>query len=430
MLDSVWKRWVLAAGLAALVAVGITAVLSRPSHRAKEKRVDAVAEWKTRTGVDLTALPRLFPPRPDSEAARGLDAILQPGGLRLGARSPGPRPPRPVSPDAPAFEALRDALRAEVRFDTPQVKPFPPAVVSILERSGPVLDAVAAHVESHEDIRWYEDFGPRPRPSTLDLDDHLTVHRLLIGRAYLALERGDIETARRMLSASRRLNEVLARRRELTSQFVAVGVERLQLALLRRGGDVLGVHVDDPRHELRERYVAAMSAEAAVVLANSRDPLRAGGDPGDRAFRAIAGGSLELAASEAVIAVAKAVAEIAAASDACAELARERRVPGSFFSGNFFTLDATEAWRRFVVLALDRAITAAALTGRAASPCPSVSITVREDGAMRVVESSGLPSPSDNVIRLPERVSVPLKPKGASVDVDRGSASGRPPAPE
>lgn len=410
MLDSVWKRWVLAAGLAALVALGITAVLSRPSHRAKEKKVDAVAEWKARTGVDLTALPRLFPPRPDSEAARGLDAILQPAGLRLGTRSSGPRPPRRVSADAPAFDALRDALRAEVRFDTPQVKPFPPPVVSILERSGPVLDAVATHVESHEDIRWYEDFGPRPRPSTLDVDDHLTVHRLLIGRAYLALERGDIETARRMLSASRRLNEVLAKRRELMSQFVAVGVERLQLALLRRGGNVLGVHVEEPRHELAERYVAAMSAEAAVVLANSsRDPFRAGGDPGDRAFRVIAGGSLEIAASEAVIAVSKAVAEIAAASDACAELAGERPLPDTFFSGNFYMLDATEAWHRFVVLALDRAMTAAALTGRAASPCASVSITVREDGAMRIVETSGLPSPSENVIRLPETVSVPLK---------------------
>lgn len=410
MLDAVWKRWVVAAGLAAVIAVGITTLLSRPAHRVNDRRAEAIAAWKDRTGVDLAALPRLDPPRPDSEAARALDSILQPVGLRLGTPSPARRGTRARTAEAPAFEALRDALRAEMRFDTPERKPFPPAVVSLIERFSPVLDAVASHVNGDDDIRWHEARGPRPRGSTLDLDAHLTLHRLLIGRTYLALERDEIETAMRMLSASKRLSDALGKRRELASQFVAAGAERLQLAVLRRGGDRLGMRVEEPLHELRERFVAAISAEAVVVLANSRrDPFRAGGDPADRAVRVFAGSSLDVAASEAVIAVSEGVAEIVGASDPCTELTKVRRAPDGFFAGDFYALNATEAWRRFVVLALDRAITTAALTGRASSPCPSVSITVREDSTTRTVETGGLPAPSGNVIRLPRTVRVPLK---------------------
>lgn len=410
MLDEVWKRWAFAGGLAVVIALTITALLSRPAGQTREKRADAFAAWKAHTAVDLAALPRLHPPRPDSEAARALDAIVKPARLHLGNRSS--RPPDfhgfAAGEEAAAYD-LREALRAEMRFETTEVKPFPPTVVPLLEHSAPVLDAVAAHVETHDDIRWYEDFGPRARQSPLVLDDHLWLHRLLIGRAYLALHQGDADTAKRMLATSQRLNRVLSERHERLSQFNAAGIERLHLALLRRAGPDPGVGVEEPLHELRERFVTAMSAEAALVLANSsRNPF-AENDPPEIAVRVIAGGSLELAASEAVAGIAKDVAAIVAATDPCAELARDRRARGGFFSGDFYTLNATEAWRRFVVLALDRAITAAALTGRASSPCASVTITVRDDGTTRTVETTGLPAPSENVISLPAKVTVPLK---------------------
>ena len=85
-------------------------------------------------------------------------------------------------------------------------------------------------------------------------------------------------------------------------------------------------------------------------------------------------------------------------------------MPSGMLAENFYMLNATEAWRRFQVLALDRAITAAVLTGRTTSPCPTVAIAVRDDGKTRIVDTKGLPDSSENVIALPPVVTARLNP--------------------
>jgi hypothetical protein len=404
MRDSLLHRWLLALGAAVVISLLITASISRATRRTEKSDDQAVAVWKARTGVDLAALPGLHPPNPDSDEARALDALVQPLDLQLGDRKRGQHPD---VRDAEALDGLRDALRAAIRSETTEAKPLPPAVVAAIERRAPTLDAVADYVAAHEGIRWREDFEPRAGRSTIYTNDHLLLHRLLIGRAFLALERGDTKTSARMLSTSQRLNRVLEERQELWSQFVAVGVERMHLALLRRARGTLTATPAAPAEGIRERYLAAMSAEAAVALANAgQDAINSDdNDPGVAIVRVLAGPKLELAASEAVRIAAEAVAEIVRSPDGCAELARKRRRPTGFFAGEFFALDATDAWRRFVVLELDRAITAAVLSGKAASPCPSVTLSVRDEGSTRTVTAKGLPAETDSVVSLPAVVT-------------------------
>ncbi|HEX8410094.1 MAG TPA: hypothetical protein VF883_14625 [Thermoanaerobaculia bacterium] len=378
----------------------------------KKKGPDAAAVWKARTGVDLAALPRLHPAHPDSEAARALDVLLQPLDLHLGGRSDDRRPRADGQPDDDdALEELRDFLRAAVRSETTEPQALSPDVVSLLERRAGTLDAVADYVAKHQNIRWREDFEPRPRSSSLYTSDHLTLHRLLIGRAFLALERDDTATAARMLATSQQLSRVLAERLELESQFFAVGVERLQLALIRRAGSALGAAPAEPKSGTRERYLAGMSAEAALIVRNVQrgaykpnDP-----DPAERIFEGLVAPELHAAANETVTTAAAGVEEIRRSQDGCAELAKKRRVPDGVFAENFRMLNAIEAWRRFQVLELDRAITTAVLTGRTASPCASVTITVRDDGTTRTVEAKGLPAESEIVLALPPVVTTPLK---------------------
>lgn len=236
------------------------------------------------------------------------------------------------------------------------------------------------------------------------------LHRLLIGRAFLALERNDTATAVRMFSTSQQLNRLLAERRELESQFFAVGVERLQLALIRRAGSALGAAPAEPRSGTRERYLAGMSAEAALILTNiQRGAYRNDPDPAERIFEGLVAPELQIAANETVTTAAAHVQEIRRTPDGCAELAKKRRTPDGVFAESFRTLNATEAWRRFQVLELDRAITAAVLTGRTSSPCPSVTITVRDEETTRTVESKGLPAESEIVLALPPVVTTRLK---------------------
>ena len=410
MLDSVRNRWLLAFAAAVVVALGITALVSRKPHRqAAKSGEDPIQVWKARTGVDLVALPRLHPPHPDSESAKALDALLRPIGLVLGDPPRDPQPPRANVEDGEALNELREALRAAIRSETTEPKPFTPAVVAAIERRSGTLDAVADFVAGHDDIRWNEDFGPRSRSSTLDPADHLTLHRLLIGRAFLALERGDQSTAARMLSTSQRLHDVLLQRQELRSHFVATGVERMHLALLRRAGDALRAPLAVPDEGIRERYLSAMSAEALLALTNTRElAMNRDDDPAVVLVRALAGSKLERAANEAVQFAGNRVGEIMRSADGCAELAKNSRLPNGFFAGEFYMLNATESWRVFVLLELDRALTAAVLTGKTSSPCPSVTITVRDEGSLRTVTARGLPAESERVVGLPSVVTTRL----------------------
>ncbi|MEO8033026.1 MAG: hypothetical protein ABI837_01230 [Acidobacteriota bacterium] len=407
VLDSLRSRFLLAAGLAVAAALLITALFSGVTRRAEKRGIDAEAIWKSRTGVDLAALPRLYPAHADSEEARALDVLLQPIDLHLGAPSADRNPSGARRSDGRAMRDLRDTLRAAIRSTTTEPVALLPSVVSSIERSAGTLDAVADYVATHHDIHWLEDHGPRANRSALAVDDHLTLHRLLVGRAFLALSRGDTTTAVRMLRTSQQLNRPLEERRELLSQFAAVGVERLQLALLRRGGSALAVVPGESTDRIRERYLAAMSSEAVRLLTNARQGAFATdvNDPPERLFLLIAGPKIELLASEAVTQSAIDVAEIRGALDGCAELGRDRRARRGVHSHGFESLNAAEAWRRFVLLELDRAITAAVLTGRASSPCPSVVLTVREEGANRIVEAKGLPPESDSVIGVPSVVT-------------------------
>jgi len=413
MLDSVRNRWLLAVGAAVLVGVGFTALFSRALQPPEETGgKEAAATWKARTGVDLAALPRLHPPHRDSEEARALDKLLEPIDLHLCGRSADRRRPPAGEPSASdSVEDLREFLRDAIRADSMEPEALPPAAVAYVERRAATLDAVAEYVAGHRDIHWREDYEPRPRPSVLYTRDHLTFHRLLIGRAFRALERGDAATAARMLATSRQLSAALEERWELESQSIAIGAERLQLALMRRAGSALSVAPAEPARGTRERYLAATSAEAALVLASSQQSGFRGpdDDPAERVVHTLAAPKIQVAASEAVTLAAAAVDEIRRSPDGCAELAKKRPRPRGMFADNFHTLNATEAWRRFQVLELDRAITAAVLTGRAASPCPSVIITVRDDGTTRTVESKGLPARSESIIDLPEIVTVRLK---------------------
>jgi hypothetical protein len=412
MLDSLRSRWLLAIGGAIAVALLITLAFSGFNKRAEQKGVDALATWKARSGVDLTALPRLRPPHPDSPDARGLDTILRPMQLHLGGLAPLSRVPESGRRDSQELDELRDYLRAAIRAETTEPRALTPSLVVLIERHARTLDAVADYVAAHPNIRWREDLGPRRRSSGLYTADHITLHRLLIGRAFLALERGDVELAGRMLATSQRLNRPIIERWELDSQFIAVGVERLQLALMRRAGTELNVAPLAPTEGIAERYVDGMSGEAALVLANANRPAFGEGEDGDlpeNLVRLLAAPKVALAAEIAVTKAAERFDEIRRTHDGCAELAKRWSAPGDFFGGNFYTLNPVEAWHRFVILELDRAMTAAVLTGRAASPCPSVVITVRDEGATRTVEAKGLPEESESVIGVPKVIRRPFR---------------------
>lgn len=411
MFESMRSRLLLALGVALVVTLVIVVSLSLVNRRrdAKLGDLDPVAVWKSQTGVDLDALSR--EQHPDSDEARALDALLLSSDLQLGARSKNRKPPVDDPDNNEAHHDVVEYLRAAIRAGTTAPQPLPPRAIALIERHATALDAVAAYVAMHHAIRWHEDFGPRQRGSAIYVRDHLTLHRLLIGRAFLALARNDVELARRMLAASQQLSRPLGERRELDSQSIAVGVERLQLALLRRAGAVLRVLPPEPLTGLRERYLIGMSAEAARYLANARQsPLeREVDDLPDRVADVVFSPSIAAATHEQVAAVAGRVAEIQRAEDQCGELAKKWRGDGGFFDGHFYTLNPNEAWRRFVVLALDRAITTAVLTGRASSPCRSVTITVRDEGESRVVEARGLPADSENIVPLPAVVRAVLQ---------------------
>ena len=408
MSDSIRNRWLLAFATAVLVALAITAIVSRKPRQSANRGQDPIQVWKARTGVDLTSLPRLHPPHPDSESAKALDALVQPIGLRLGEIGRGPQELAGDMNDAEAT-ALREALRAAIRSETTEPKPFPPAAAAAIEGRARTLDAVADFVASHDDIRWNEDFGPRSRSSTVYTADHLTLHRLLIGRAFLALERRDAPTAERMLSTSQRLHRILVQRQELRSRWAAAGVERMHLALLRHAGGALNAPPAAPGEGVRAQYLGAMSAEALVALTNTRElAMNRDDDPAVVLVRAVAGSKLERAASEAVQFAAGGVAGILQSADGCAAPATNPRPPNSFFAGEFYLLNATDSWRVFVVLELDRAITAAVLTGKTSSPCPSVTITVRDEGSTRTVTAKGLPAESESVVGLPPVITTRL----------------------
>ncbi len=68
--DSLRSRFLLAVGVAVAAALVITALFSGATRQAEKRGSDAEAIWKTRTGVDLAALPRLHPAHDDSEEAR------------------------------------------------------------------------------------------------------------------------------------------------------------------------------------------------------------------------------------------------------------------------------------------------------------------------------------------------------------------------
>jgi hypothetical protein len=413
MLDSVRNRWFLAIGLAVVAALSMTLCFSTSAKRAEKQAEksgkDAAAVWKARTGFDLAALPGLHPPHTDSVEARELDALLLPMSIHLGGRQDRPEA-ADIERDADALAALRDALRDAIRATTTDPKPMPPAVVALIENRAARLDTVAEFVASHRSIAWQEDFGPRPHRSALVTDDHVTLHRLLIARAFLALERGDAVTAKRMFSTSQKLEATLEQRQELFSHLVAVGIERMHLALMRRAGASFGETPAAPEDGVRARFLNGMSNESIVAMNNARqEPFSGpGNDPPERLIRLFAGPKLEAAASQAIVLAAETVGEVVRSQDGCAELAKPRRKPHGMFSDNYYALNAKEAWRRFVVLELDRALTNAVLTGQATSPCRSVTLSVHDDGKVRTVEAKGLPEETESVIGLPSTITTKL----------------------
>jgi hypothetical protein len=407
MFESLRSRLLLAVGSAVVVAVLINVLFASANKKAERKGADAEVTWKSKTGVELAALPQLEPGHADSAQARELDVLMQPLGLSLSGERGQRRYRIEGKLDEDTVRDLRDTLRAAIRGTNPEAVVLSPRIVETIEKHAKTLDAVAEYVATHQDIRWREDHLPRSEPTRLDVVSHLTIQRLLIGRGFLALSRDDTATAIAMLRTSQILNRAVEARSELMAQFLATSVERMQLALLRRGQRSLGVLPAEPAAGIQERYLRGMSNEAALMLTNARRGAFADdSDEVTRFFGLLAGAKLEIGASAAVTQAASIVAEIRRSPDGCAELAKTGRSRHSAFSGFFDNMNPTEAWRRFAVLELDRAITTAVLTGEAKSPCRSVQLTVREDGPNRIVEAKGLPAESEVVIALPAVVTV------------------------
>lgn len=404
MFDSLRNRILLALGVAVVGALAIVLLFSSTSERAGEKEKDAVGEWKRELGVDLRAFPQSATVASDSPDAVALEPVLQPLGVKLGAAERGGG----YSEETPERRELRDWMREVVRATSTVAKPLPSAAGTLVERSATALDALAQFTAAHEQITWRLDFKPRGRSSLLRINDHLDLHRLLIARAFIALDRNDRATAAAMLNASQQLARPLAARPELMAQFVAVAVERMQLALMRRAGDTLGGILPAPNERVRERYATAMSGDAALILKIAQEGGLAA-DASDEVFRAVTGSKFQLEASKALLLAANGAGEILRASDPCAALAVKRRRAGGMFEELFEVLSATDAWHRFVTLELDRAMTAALLTGKASSPCPSVTLTVKETADSRTVSASGLPEATDAPVVLPASIETKLR---------------------
>lgn len=418
MFDSIRNRFLLAFALAVVVAIAINLAFTSANRTAVRRGADAAAVWKARTGVDLAALPKRQP-RTDSDDARALDLLLEPLELRLG----GDRTERQrnYDRDVEHDRELRDFVRAAIRSGTTTAPTLPPSLAAHLDRIAATLDAAADYVIAGRDIQWREDAARNP----LNVFDHVTLHRLLLARGFLALERNESATAARMLQTSQRLKGALEARQEQSSQFVAVSAERVQLALLRRGGRALGSAPKNSAPPVKERYLAAISHEAARALSNARKgrfPNDGDEELPEEVMRALASSKIESAASAAVMKSAAIVGEMRQAPDSCAELSKKRRKESTFWD-ELESLNAVEAWRRFAMLEIDRAITEATLTGQATSPCQSVVLTVREENGNRIIETKGLPAESEIVFAPPAVFTMPLAARSKTGDVQRPAQS-------
>ncbi|HEX7152799.1 MAG TPA: hypothetical protein VF618_15020 [Thermoanaerobaculia bacterium] len=192
----------LLAVVAVLLALWLTVTML--SLRAEQEALHA--PWPAGLGT-LAEVPKRFPPREATPAARQLVPLASDAGVDLAPaiRKPGARDVE-----------LRDYVRAQLQRDDGRVETPPAPVVDQLTMRGPALDAIRAHLFAGQPVAWKFALGSEELPN---LSGHMHLTRLFIARA-LATQSWDD------LHAAWELNRDLRSRPEVISQLIALANTR------------------------------------------------------------------------------------------------------------------------------------------------------------------------------------------------------------
>jgi hypothetical protein len=216
--------------LATVLVIAAVGLIAFGSFRAKATR-DA---WAATLGSDEDFKKR-YPDRPANEAARELERLAAPLGIRLAPDQPGRAIPSEAEQKRlAAFTTAQLMLFLDQRRRDDAVAAPPPEVAALGTQHADTIEAIVSHVLEGDAILW--DRAVRvdaPLPSIVGRRELAAV--LLLE----ALERnrsGDQTRALRALDASWRINADLRAAPMLMQQLIAIVIDTMQFGALRRMG--------------------------------------------------------------------------------------------------------------------------------------------------------------------------------------------------
>lgn len=249
------------AAIALTVGLGYFAA-NRAVHRAEQAWAERAESMESFAGR--------YPPQPDSDAAKALDALTRP----LGIQMCGPYVKDETESDKARTKRLQ-SLASFVgdcgRSGHDRCPALAPEAAELLEQEASRLEAIEAQILEGGPLHWEQDLlkgfaAPVPR-----LLGHRQLQGLLLGRALEHDARGRSDAAERSLEASWVLNASYGERPELISRLITVAVASLQNGVFR----VLKSPADRWRERLQQRsFVAearvAYQAEAWNLLLHAK----------------------------------------------------------------------------------------------------------------------------------------------------------------
>ncbi len=212
------------------------------------------------------AFEAMYPKTSTTAAALELERLAASIGVDLArAEEKEPKHDHPTSEAIRAYATLIPAIAGfldrELKSVDERVGVPPPALVAFLEENDPVLESIRSATSGDREIAWDLDVTLRQQASPQNLLGQLRLQRLLVARALVQTQRGDVEPALQTLEASWRLLDALSARPELISQLLAVAAARLQAGALRK--------IDSPAYGWSDRLRSSRPLDGlAAVIAN------------------------------------------------------------------------------------------------------------------------------------------------------------------
>jgi hypothetical protein len=273
---------------AVLLVLWLTVGNLYASHRLKQAR----REWEANFG-SYEALQQRYPESPANETALKLEVLA----ARLGIGLPPERFKQRVRPDAGA-KAEWDRISEDDRgahwkiLARPDdgVEALPPPVAAFLEKHAQDLEDVESLLLQGPEPRWEMDPAAHGDGSLLgsardallqpphpDMIGLVFLHRLLIQRGMMALQRGDIPDAAASLRASLSLGSAIVDRPELLAQMISLHAGRMWLALARKLPPSIPLPGDFMERDWRGAFREGFAAEQGFMRWRLEPALRSGG---------------------------------------------------------------------------------------------------------------------------------------------------------